>query len=205
MSLALLKNSFKPLAFYSCPDNAFKNNLVHFTTFSEYYMKFLLATLFVLATISPAFAQKEQTMVFNENFEQAFPKLFKTVKATLEEKGCKIERDKYSEGEDGLFKGNIRSEFCVFAEGADSTMDRLERYSQRVPVIRAGEWTAGRIQYIIILKEKADNTVDMELKAEISGFENYVTHQVHFWPANGVLEQEFIATLKANIAKAKAE
>ena len=43
-------------------------------------MRFFLVTLFMLATISPAFAQKEETMVFNENFQQSFPKLFKTIK-----------------------------------------------------------------------------------------------------------------------------
>lgn len=168
-------------------------------------MKFLVTAFFIFAGFTTAFAQKEQTLIFTENFEQPFPKLFKTIKTTLEEKGCRIERDKYSESDEGLFKGIIKSEFCVFVEGADSTMTFLERYSQRVPTIRGGEWTAGRIQYIIVLKEKDDNTVDFELKAEISGFEEYVTGQVHFFPANGVKEKEFIEALKANLASSKAD
>lgn len=168
-------------------------------------MKFLVAAFFIFAGFSTTFAQKEQTLVFNENFQQPFPKLFKAVKTTLEEKGCRIERDKYSEGDDGLFKGIVKSEFCVFVTGVDSTMDVLERYSQRVPVIRGGQWASGRVQYIIVLKEKEDNSVDFELKAEISAFEEYVTSQVHFFPANGVLEKELIDALKANLAKAKVE
>lgn len=168
-------------------------------------MKFLVAAFFLFAGFSSAVAQKEQTLVFNENFQYSFPKVFKTIKTTLEERGCRIERDKYSEGDEGLFKGIVKSEFCVFVQGEDSTYDVLERYSQRVPVIRAGTWTNGRIQYIIVLKEKEDQSVDMELKGEISGFEDYVTHQVHFFPSNGVLEKEFIEALKANLAKSKAE
>jgi hypothetical protein len=168
-------------------------------------MKFLLTALFILATASPAFAQKEQPILFNENFQVAFPKLFKVIKNTLQEKGCAVERDKYSEGDEGLFKGIIKSEFCVFVEGEDSTYTFLQRYSQRVPVIRAGTWSAGRIQYIIVLKEKDDNSVDMELKAEVSGFENYVTGQMHFFPANGIKEKEFIEALKANLAKSTTE
>ena len=169
-------------------------------------MKFFVTAFLIFAGFSATFAQhKEQTLVFNENFQQPFPRLFKTIKTTLEEKGCRIERDKYSEGDEGLFKGIVKSEFCVFVTGEDSTYSFLERYSQRVPVIRASMWTSGRIQYIIVLKEKADNSVDMELKAEISGFEDYVTHQVHFFPANGILEKEFIELLKTNLAKVKAE
>jgi hypothetical protein len=168
-------------------------------------MKFFVAAFLIFAGFSSAFAQKEETLIFTENFQQPFPKLFKTIKTTLEEKGCRIERDKYSEGDEGLFKGIVKSEFCVFVTGADSTRTFLERYSQRVPVIRGGEWTAGRIQYIIVLKEKEDNSVDFELKAEISGFEEYVTHQVHFFPANGILEKELINTIKANLTKSSTE
>jgi len=168
-------------------------------------MRFIVAIFFILSGFSTTFAQKEQPIIFNENLPYSFPKVFKTIKTTLQDKGCSLERDKYSEGDNGLFKGNIKSEFCVFVEGEDSTYTFLQRYSQRVPTIRGGIWLAGRVQYIIILREKDDQTVDMELKAEISGFEQYVTNQMQFFPANGVLEKEFIALLKENLARSKSE
>ena len=175
-------------------------------------MKFFsLVLLMLLASLSAGSAQmvggkQPDQVVLKASFDKPFPLVYKAIKQTLESQTCRVERDKYQEDEKtGLFKANITSEFCVFVSGEDSTETYLERYSFRVPYIRGASWTSGRIQYKIRLMEKEDGNTELELRGEVSGFEEHVTHATHFWTSNGVLEQKLMDLIKENIAAAKTQ
>jgi hypothetical protein len=88
---------------------------------------------------------------------------------------------------------------CVFVEGEGKTIDTLQRYSLKVPVIRGGVWINGRMQYKFIIKEQEDGQVHLRLIGEVSGFENYVTSSVHFWESNGILETRMLRRIEENI------
>lgn len=137
-----------------------------------------------------------------ETLQGDFPTVLNAVKKTIKDNGCMIEDAKDPKiTEEDLYKIVIRTNMCVYVVGEDSTLVTMQRYSRAVPVIRAGRWVNGRIQYRIILTENADRTsTNLVLKSEMSGFEDYVTSKVHFWNSNGVLENQFMQQLKANIA-----
>lgn len=169
-------------------------------------MKVILTILLIGATMfGGADVSAQGKKVIKENLKVEFPTLLKAVKKTMADMGCRVEVEKTEQGSDNLYKSNIRTEFYIFATGEDTTKDVAERYScegdgcENFPFIRAGVWTSARIQYKMFLKEKDDNSVDFRLEGELSGFEEWVTHKVHFWDSNGILEQNFFAKIKANL------
>ncbi len=139
---------------------------------------------------------------FKETFQADFPTVLNAIKKTIVDNGCMVEDSKDPKiTEEDLYKIVIRTNMCVYVVGEDSTLITMARYSRAVPVIRAGRWVNGRIQYRIILTENADRTsTNMILKSEMSGFEDYVTSKVHFWNSNGILEKDFLQKLKVNIS-----
>ncbi|GAB1430412.1 hypothetical protein MASR2M18_12450 [Ignavibacteria bacterium] len=169
-------------------------------------MKILLtfAIAALLLGTMPAMAQNAAPNVIKENLKVEFPTLWNAIKKTLADIKCDVEVEKNDQGEDNLFKGNIRTGFFIIITGIDSTKDVMESYSceddacEKFPYIRGGEWVSGRIQYKFVLKEKEDNTVDVRLEGELSGFEQWVTHKVHFWQSNGVLEHRLLDKIKEN-------
>jgi len=174
-------------------------------------MKYALCAfvaLFFFTAGNSAFAQREQLQqqIFTEKIPHDFPTVWKAVHKLLEEMKIQIESEKKSnENAENLYKGNIRTEYYVFAAGEDTTYDVLERYGV-TPMVRGGVWLTGRIQYKIILKENADNTTDLKLTGDLSGYEGHVTNAVQFWNSNGILEKEFIARLLKKVeAVAKEE
>jgi hypothetical protein len=76
----------------------------------------------------------------------------------------------------------------------------MKKYSKDFPIIRGGVWLNGRIQHTYIIKETPDHKVALLLRSELSGFEDFVTHEVHFWKSNGLLETRMLATIKKNLA-----
>jgi hypothetical protein len=104
-------------------------------------------------------------------------------------------RDPKQDEKTGLYRGSIRSDFCVFASGSDSTADVLERYG-RLPVIRGGRWTAGRIKYEFKVRELAEDKTMLILECGISGLEEAVTGKVHFWNSNGILDKEILVLIR---------
>lgn len=169
-------------------------------------MKIIVATLLIATIIfGAADVSAQGKKVIKENLKVEFPTLLKAVKKTMADMGCRIEVEKTEQGSDNLYKSNIRTEFYIFATGLDTTTDVAERYSyegdgcENFPFIRGGEFVSARIQYKMFLKEKDDNSVDFRLEGELSGFEQWVTHKVHFWCSNGILEQEFFNRVKANL------
>ncbi|MFN8359700.1 MAG: hypothetical protein U0264_07275 [Candidatus Kapaibacterium sp.] len=157
----------------------------------------LVLAIFAIGAVSTMKAQLDagQEVVTNENIKKPFPVVWKVIHKALEEIGCRVEVEKNAEGDKGLFKGNIRTEFYIFSNGEDTTADVLERYGV-TPTIRAGRWISGRIQYKFVLKELEDESTDIRLVCELSGFESYVTSKVHFWNSNGVLDKQMMDRIK---------
>ncbi len=164
----------------------------------------LVVTIAALFSSNMAFAQLDQTpeFVHEENLKKPFPTVWKAIHKALETINCRVETEKKSEAENGLFKGNIRTENWIFITGEDSTLDRLEKYGV-VPTIRAGRWVSGRAQFKFIIKEKDDESTDIRLTTEISGFEEYVTQKVHFWNSNGLLDTQIMEKIRAALAEMK--
>jgi hypothetical protein len=101
-------------------------------------------------------------------------------------------------------RGFIRSDFRVFAGGKDTTYKVLERYG-RLPVIRGGTWMAGRVKYEFKVRELAEDLTQVSLVCGISGYEEGVTNEVHFWNSNGILDNEIMAILKRLILDPETE
>ena len=146
-------------------------------------------------------------MFYKEKYEQTFNYSFEIVwnaiKEALKEINCLPSQEKYQQTDAGLYKGNLKSDYCVFSIGDDTTFKALKRYSLEVPYIRGGIWINGRMLYKFRLTEKDDGNVDLVLTGEISGFEDFVTHEVHFWKSNGILETEMLKKINRQCEKLK--
>ncbi|MBK9184205.1 MAG: hypothetical protein IPM83_14095 [Ignavibacteria bacterium] len=165
-------------------------------------MKILLSAiaLFVLASSTAAVAQDEtQQTVLTESIKGSFGKVWRSVKRAMDQSGCpKPQTEKIIEPaeEGGLYKGQYISDYCLLAEGEDSTKDVIERYS-KVPRIRGGIWVTCRVQYKINVKEEEGGQTKIILRAEMSGFEEFITAANHFWVSNGDLERKMMAAIMA--------
>jgi len=113
-------------------------------------------------------------------------------------------RDPKMDEKTGLYRGFIRSDFRVFAGGSDTTYKVLERYG-RLPVIRGGTWMAGRVKYEFKVRELSEDVTYVSLVCGISGFEEGVTNEAHFWNSNGILDKEILDLLKKLILDPETE
>lgn len=138
---------------------------------------------------------------YKEVYDLSFETIWQAIKKSLEDIGCMISQEKYSQTDQGLYKGSLKSDFCVFTAGKDSTFKTLKKYSFELPVIRGGIWLNGRMQYKFKLEETPDNKVKLDLKGELSGFEDFVTHEVIFWKSNGYFEAKMLDRIKENALK----
>lgn len=138
---------------------------------------------------------------YEDTYEKPFEEVWNAVIKSLEDKDCQVLKKTYNQTDQGLYKGNIQSDYCIFATGSDTTMDNLKKYSKEntIPFIRGGVWVTGRFQYKFIMNEKEDGTVSLVLKGEVSGFEEYVTYSVHFWDSNGFLETMMLKKIRQNL------
>ncbi len=125
---------------------------------------------------------------YEATYDAAFEDVWKALKTALAEENCMIMMEKFSQNEDGYFTGVLRSDFCLKAEGSDSTYSIIKRYSKKAPFIRGAIWVTLRMQYKFSIKEQDDGIVYLRLVGELSGREDHVTEQVHFWESNGYLE-----------------
>jgi hypothetical protein len=110
----------------------------------------------------------------------------------VEELGCQVMNKSYTQTDEGLYKGKVFSDYCVFVGKTDTTLDEIHKFSVREPVIRGGVWINGRMQYKFILTEMQDGNTHLRLKGEMSGREDYVTARVHFWESNGTFEKRIL-------------
>ncbi len=159
-------------------------------------VRILLACfLMVFATTFMVAADDEpQPVVLTETVPASFGKVWTSIKEVMTEFGCpKPQTEKVTEPieETGLYKGLYISDYCILAQGEDSTRDKMEVFGE-LPRIRGGIWITGRVQYRINVKEESARNTKIILKAELSGFEEFITNQVHFWVSNGVLEKRMM-------------
>jgi hypothetical protein len=136
---------------------------------------------------------------YEETFNEPFDVVWRAIKKSLDDIGCMIAYEKYQQDDEGFLTGTLKSDFCVFAMGKDTTFQVLKRYSYEMPLIRGGIWINGRIKYTFRVKENKDGTVMLSFTGGLSGFEDFVTHQVHFWKSNGILETQMMERIKNNI------
>lgn len=145
----------------------------------------------------------EKTRYYKEKYElkleKTWDEVWQACLAVVDELKCQVMQKKSSQTDEGLNKGSIQTDFCVFASGQDIVKDSLIKYSYNLPNIRGGVWENGRIQHKFILKESEDMSINLLLKSELSGRENNVTNQVHFWQSNGYLETVTIELLKKKL------
>jgi hypothetical protein len=165
-----------------------------------------LVSLFIISNVKSQDDEvPERLKYYKEKYEEEFTAPFVTiwnsVKEAIESTGCQITTQKYAQNEEGYYKGTIKTDYCVFAEGPDTTYRECQKYQLDMPYIPGGNWVNGRINYKIMLKEIGDGKVSMVLTSDMSGYEAHVTFKVHFWKSNGILEHFFIENLKKIIAK----
>ncbi len=169
----------------------------------------ILICLFVLGAAPMVAGDEPEQIILTESIQGSFGKVWRAVKRSMEEFGCpKPQTEKVIEPaeEGGLYKGQYVSDYCLLAEGDDSTRDVIKRYSD-VPRIRGGIWVTCRVQYKLNVKEEEGGTTKIILRAEMSGFEEFITAANHFWVSNGVLEGMMMERIKRNveIEKQKSE
>jgi len=135
---------------------------------------------------------------YEKTFNYPFEIVWNAVKQSIEGISCQIGYENYKQTDEGWYKGTIKSDYCVFSTGDDTTFATLKKYSLEVPYIRGGIWINGRMQYKFMLTEKEDGSVDLMLKGEISGFEEFVTNEVHFWKSIGIFETRMLKEIEKN-------
>lgn len=145
----------------------------------------------------------ERTRYFKEKYIETynapFEKVWTSIKETLQGMGANVASQKYSQTEDGFYKGTIRSDAWVFTEGKDSTYRILQKYSYDMIAIPGSIWTNGRLEFKIKVEEIATDSVQIIMTTKMSAMETHVTEIVHFWQSNGLLEKKFLEDLKAKI------
>ena len=178
-------------------------------------MKFIFSSLIILFAsclldVTPLRAQFEEDLpqiTTEDTLKASIRTVWKGIKRAFYQMGTFSDpstRDPKMDEKTGLYRGFIRSDFRVFASGSDSTADVLERYG-RLPVIRGGTWKAGRVKYEFKVKELSEDVTYVALVCGISGYEEGVTNEVHFWNSNGILDKEIMDLLKKLILDPETE
>ena len=146
----------------------------------------------------------ERTRYYKEKYEESynssFENVWSSIKEVLEEMGAHIATQKYSQNDEGFYKGTIRSDAWVFSEGTDSTYRLLQKYSYDMKVIPGSIWVNGRLEFKFKVTEVSPDNVALVMTTKMSAHETYVTEIVHFWQSNGLLEKQFLESLNAKIA-----
>ncbi len=145
----------------------------------------------------------ERLKYYKEKYELTynapFELVWNSIQQSLDDINCSYMKPNYKITEEGYYKGTIKTDFCLFTEGEDSTFDVLEKYSYKLPLIRGGKWINGRLQYKFLIKQTGDNEVYVLLKTEMSGYEAAVTNEVQFWKSNGILEKRLIDIINSKV------
>lgn len=163
----------------------------------------LLIALVAVSVRSMAQDQEPQPIILTELTSASIGRVWMAIKKSMEEVGCpkpQAYTEPGSTDDDGPMKGKWVSEYCMLQEGTDSVKAYIKKYSE-LPRIRGGIWTTCRVQYTFNLKEVEDGKVKIILRAQMSGYEEFITQSTHFWPSNGILERDMMArVLKASTA-----
>ncbi len=136
---------------------------------------------------------------FDIKMNASFEKVWNSTKELVGELGGQLAVQKSSQDEEGKYRGTIKSDNIIIADGVDSSIKVLQRYEYEMIYVPNGVWTIGRVNYRIVMNEiDADNT-RIQLFIQLSGKENKITQIFHFFKSNGVLENEFLKKLYAKL------
>ncbi len=144
---------------------------------------------------------KEQ---YEDDYTEPFEDVWNAVLVSLQDMGCQTQTKTTRVSDEGLFKGVVHSDMCIFTAG-DSTFRVLNTYSLDMPFVRGGRWDNGRMQYKFVIQEKDEGHVHLIMKTEMSGVESGITEKVLFWRSNGLLEIEMLKRVRDNIGKKPIE
>ncbi|MBU3700272.1 MAG: hypothetical protein FGM33_09765 [Candidatus Kapabacteria bacterium] len=153
----------------------------------------------MLAVSMPLAAQEAEPeqIILTELTSASIGRVWNAIKKSMDEVGCARAQaftEPGSTDDDGPMKGKWVSEYCMLQEGTDSVKAYIKKYSE-IPRIRGGIWATCRVQYTFNIKEVEDGKVKIILRAQMSGYEEFITQTTHFWPSNGTLEREMMARL----------
>ena len=154
----------------------------------------------ILAPAATTLAQDQ--VILRDTLDASFGTVWSSMQESMAEMACgKAQTNKVIEPEDelGFYKGQYISDFCMLATGEDTTADYMEQFGD-LPRIRGGIWITGRIQYKVNVKEIGVRQTVMILRAELSGFEEFITNRVYFWTSNGILERQMRDAIVAKVA-----
>ncbi|MBC8124150.1 MAG: hypothetical protein H7X70_00320 [Candidatus Kapabacteria bacterium] len=157
----------------------------------------IVITFLSVTVVSAAPGDEPEQIVISETVNGSFGKVWRSVKRSMEAFGCpkpQIEKIIEPAEEGGLYKGQYISDYCILSEGEDSTRDVIEKYSV-APRIRGSIWVTCRVQYKLNVKEEEGGKTKIILRAEMSGFEEFITAANHFWVSNGDLERSMMLSI----------
>lgn len=165
-------------------------------------MKFFVVMILSLVVSTSMYGGDEpKQIILNKVANASFGKVWDAIKTSMTELGCaKAQTEKITEPaeEGGFYTGLYVSDFCVIAKGEDTTKQYMEQFGE-LPRIRGGIWITGRVQYKINVKEEGIRQTKIILRAEVSGFEEFITNAVHFWVSNGILEQRMMDSIMSKV------
>ncbi len=163
----------------------------------------IIALCLALSTPMSAQEESQPAITLTETLPTTIGKVWRAIKSSMAEVECskpQVEQKPEEAPDGGFQRASYFSDFCVLAQGEDTTKNVIKRYSE-VPRIRGGIWTTFRIQYKFNLKEIEGNQTKLILRAQCSGYEEFITQETHFWNSNGTLEKEMMARVLANVKK----
>ncbi|MDZ4745681.1 MAG: hypothetical protein SGJ05_06730 [bacterium] len=170
-------------------------------------MKYLLVLALVFSSMTFASAQDAtEQIIITETMDASFGKTWAALKKAMDVAACgKAQQEKVIEPveEGGLYKGVYVSDYCILVAGEDSSKSVMQEYGD-VPPIRGGIWITGRVQYKVNVKEEENRKTKIILRAELSGFEEFITNQVYFFSSNGILEKRMMDAIVANVKEVLA-
>lgn len=161
----------------------------------------LCLSVFLTSVVTVSAEDPQKQVVLTKVVSASFGKVWDAIKNSMQELGCsKPQTEKITEPaeEGGFYTGLYVSDFCVISKGEDSTKNYMEQFGE-LPRIRGGIWVAGRVQYKVNVKEEGIRQTKIILRAEVSGFEEFITNAIHFWTSNGILEQRMMDAIVAKI------
>lgn len=167
-------------------------------------MKQLLLIFLVLGAVTVFAKNEQEQIVLTETVDVSFGKVWDAIKESMTEFGCpQPQTDNVIEPveETGFYRGVYVSDYCILSTGEDSTRYRMEKYGE-IPRIRGGIWITGRIQFKVNVKEEGVRNTKIILRSELSGFEEFITNQVHFWYGNGLLDRQMMDAILKKIKAA---
>jgi len=170
---------------------------------------YIIFSIIFLSIINIMKAQDEEFTTEKEKFpylkdkyeltvDKPFDQVWESAIKSIDELNCMIASKNSRQDDDGLYKGKIESDFCIFAVG-DTVWQNFKYYAVAPPFIRGGVWETGRFQYKIIIKEEDNGQTYIRVIGEVSGHETHVTDKVHFFKSNGFKETMMLERIKKNL------